>query len=191
MSATAAQLISWCQALVDPDQHQPRLRLEDYLKAIPRLASLADLPAGTSVLIRGDVDAKPGGKIGEGDIRLRSMLPTLRFGQKRGWKQIIFGHIGRKPEGTLKAVVQRLGELLDTKVELVSDWWDEAATIGNAGGRGCNSRRGAGQHPGARQYAPLQDRARPVGRHDRGCAEAGRAARAFADQLAAGVGRSM
>ncbi len=127
MTVTAAQLVPWCQALVDPDQHQPPLRLEDYLKAIPRLASLANLPAGTAVLIRGDVDAKPGAKIGEGDIRLRSMLPTLRFGQKHGWKQIIFGHIGRKPEGTLKAVAKRLGELLDTKVALVTDWWDEAA----------------------------------------------------------------
>ena len=34
--------------------------------------------AGTPVLIRGDVDAKPGLKIGEGDIRLRSMAGTLR-----------------------------------------------------------------------------------------------------------------
>lgn len=49
------------------------------------------------MLIRGDLDAKPV-KIGEGDIRLRSMLDTLRFGQEHGWKQIIFGHIGRKPE---------------------------------------------------------------------------------------------
>jgi phosphoglycerate kinase len=125
MSVTAAQLIPWCQALIDPDQHQPALRLEDYLKAIPRLSSLADVSAGTAVLVRGDVDAKPGAKIGEGDIRLRSMVPTLKFGRERGWKQIIFGHIGRKPEGTLKAVAQRLGELLDTKVDLITDWWDE------------------------------------------------------------------
>lgn len=127
MSVTAEQLIPWCQALVDPDQYQPAQPLEKYLQAIPRLSSLADVPSGTPVLIRGDVDAKPGAKIGEGDIRLRSMVRTLRYGRERGWKQIIFGHIGRKPEGTLKAVAARIGELLDVKVELITDWWDEAS----------------------------------------------------------------
>ncbi len=127
MSVTPEELIPWCQTLVDPDQFQPAMPLEGYLQAIPRLSSLADVPRGTPVLVRGDVDAKPGPKIGEGDIRLRSMVPTLRYGRERGWKQVIFGHIGRKPEGSLKAVAARIGELLDVKTELVADWWDEAS----------------------------------------------------------------
>ena len=127
MGISAEALIPWCQALIDPDAHQRPLSLEGYLSAIPRLHSLGDLPVGTSVLVRGDVDAKPGAKVGEGDIRLRSMVSTLRYGIQRGWKQVIFGHIGRKPEGSLKAVAARLSELLGAPVSLVEDWWDEAA----------------------------------------------------------------
>jgi len=105
----------------------PHNSLGDYLAAIPRLKSLADLPRGTVVLIRGDVDAKPGAKIGEGDERLRSMQSTLKFGMERGWKQVVFGHIGRKPEGSLNKVAARLGELLGKDVPLISDWLDEAS----------------------------------------------------------------
>jgi phosphoglycerate kinase len=127
MKISASSLIPWCQALVDPDAHQPPMPLDDYLRRIPRLASLADVPVGTPVLVRGDLDAKPGAKVGEGDIRLRSMLSTLHYGRQRGWKQIIFGHIGRKPEGSLKAVAARLAELLERSVILVADWWDEGS----------------------------------------------------------------
>ena len=105
----------------------PNLELVDYLAAIPRLDALAELPAGTPVLVRGDVDAKPGPKVGDGDIRLRSMVDTLQFGISRGWKQIIFGHIGREPEKSLSKVAARLGEILGTSVPLVADWLDESA----------------------------------------------------------------
>lgn len=126
MSVTPQQVAQLSRALVDPGS-APRQTLEDYLSAIPRLDSLADLPSGTPVLVRGDVDAKPGATIGEGDIRLRSMVDTLEFGRARGWKQVIFGHIGRKPEGSLKAVAGRLGQLLKTDVPLVTDWLDETS----------------------------------------------------------------
>src|SRR5690606_8635980 len=76
------------------------------------------------VLVRGDVDAKPGANIGEGDIRLRSMLDTLRFGRERGWKQVIFGHIGRDPAGSLSKVRDRLEQLLECPVHFVPDWLD-------------------------------------------------------------------
>ncbi|MDX1961888.1 MAG: phosphoglycerate kinase [Pirellulales bacterium] len=112
--------------LLNANPDTPKRALGEYLAAIPRLASLADVPSGTPVLVRGDVDAKPGKIIGEGDERLRSMVETLKFGQSRGWKQIIMGHIGRKPEGSLKDVAKRLGELLNCEVTLISDWWDEA-----------------------------------------------------------------
>ncbi|HEX7377115.1 MAG TPA: phosphoglycerate kinase [Pirellulales bacterium] len=126
MSVTPQQVVQLSRALVDPGS-APRQTLEDYLSAIPRLDSLADLPSGTPVLVRGDVDAKPGAAIGEGDIRLRSMVDTLEFGRARGWKQVVFGHIGRKPEGSLKAVAGRLGQLLKTDVPLVTDWLDETS----------------------------------------------------------------
>jgi 3-phosphoglycerate kinase len=126
MRVTDDKMLQWCRTLLGA-AHAPHKSLGDYLAAIGRLKSLADVPSGTVVLVRGDVDAKPGVKIGEGDERLRSMVDTLKFGIEHGWKQIIFGHIGRKPEGSLAKVAARLGELLNKKVTLVSDWLDESS----------------------------------------------------------------
>ena len=124
MPVSIQQMQAWCETLLE--EEPTGLTLQDYLEAIPRLESLDDVPPGTPVLVRGDVDAKPGEKIGEGDIRLRSMLDTLEYGRKHGWKQIIFGHIGRKPEGSLAKVAKRLGELLGAEVPLVTDWLHES-----------------------------------------------------------------
>src|SRR5487761_379750 len=127
MSASTDQVAKLCRALLDPASESPRKTLQEYLCAIPRLDALADVTRGTAVLVRGDVDAKPGAQLGEGDIRLRSMVETLEFGRQRGWIQVVFGHIGRKPEGSLKAVAKRLGELLKIEVPLVTDWLDEGS----------------------------------------------------------------
>jgi phosphoglycerate kinase len=108
----------------------PGLSLEGYLAEIPRLDSLANIPSGTPVLVRGDVDAKPGPTLGEGDIRLRSMKETLQYGRSRGWKQIVFGHLGRKqpdkPIGSLAKVAARLGEILGCEVPVIADWLNDA-----------------------------------------------------------------
>jgi phosphoglycerate kinase len=127
MVVSPQDMQAWCGTLLAGRAANPDLSLADYLEAIPGLGSLEDLPSGTPVLVRGDVDAKPGAKVGEGDIRLRSMVDTLHFGRQRGWKQIVFGHIGRKPEGSLSKVAKRLGELLGCEVPLISDWLDESA----------------------------------------------------------------
>lgn len=125
MPVTDQQMQAFCETIVRGREAAPDLTLNDYLADVPRLDSLADLPSGTVVLVRGDVDAKPGASVGEGDIRLRSMVETLRFGREKGWKQVIFGHIGRKPEGSLGKVAERLGELLGCDVPLIEDWLDE------------------------------------------------------------------
>jgi phosphoglycerate kinase len=127
MPTTAEKTQDLIRQLLEGRAANPNLELADYLKAIPRLDSLADLPDGTPVLIRGDVDAKPGPTIGEGDIRLRSMADTLHYGIQHGWKQMIFGHIGREPEKSLSKVAKRLGEILKCDVPLVSDWLDESS----------------------------------------------------------------
>ncbi len=127
MSVTDQEMQTWCETLLKGGEAAPELTLNDYLAQIPRLDSLADVPSGTPVLIRGDVDAKPGVTVGEGDIRLRSMVETLKFGKDKGWKQIIFGHIGRKPEGSLDKVASRLGEILGCEVKLIDDWLDESS----------------------------------------------------------------
>lgn len=128
MAVTAERAFRLCQLLkgVATREH---LSLADYLQSIPKLDSLSDLPAGTPVLVRGDVDAKVGAEVGQGDIRLRSMVETLQFGRDKGFKQIIFGHLGRKekdkPIGSLAKVAARLGKLLNCEVQLIEDWLDE------------------------------------------------------------------
>lgn len=109
-----------------------KLSLEDFIEATPGMDSLADVPSGAPVLVRGDVDAKPGAKVGDGDIRLRSMKETLEFGRKRGWVQIIFGHIGREPQGSLEKVAKRIGEIMGCDVDFIEDWLDpQTLTIGD------------------------------------------------------------
>lgn len=126
MPIAADQMQAWCRVLLNADPNAFKGTLQQYLADIPRLESLANVPAGTPVLVRGDVDAKPGEKLGEGDIRLRSMKDTLAYGISKGWKQIVFGHIGRKPEGSLKKVAARIGEIIGAKATLITDWLDPA-----------------------------------------------------------------
>ena len=126
MAVSTEQMTQWLTKLLQGRAASPELELVDYLNSVPRLDTLADVPAGTVVVVRGDVDAKPGANVGEGDIRLRSMVETLKYGIDRGWKQVIFGHIGRKPEGSLNKVAARLGKLLGQEVPLVADWIDES-----------------------------------------------------------------
>ena len=125
MAVTAESMVAWTRALLGVEGF-PELSLEQYLAEIPTLESLGDLPAGTVVLIRGDLDCKPGAAVGQGDIRLRSMVETLEFGRQRGWKQVLFGHIGRDPAATLDKVAKRLGEILSAAVPVLNDWLDPA-----------------------------------------------------------------
>ena len=130
MTITVEAMEKWLRTLLRADPEAPRMSLGQYLKAIPRLDALADVPSGTTVLVRGDVDAKPGPTVGEGDIRLRSMKDTLDYGRRKGWIQIIFGHVGRKPEGSLEKVRKRLAEILGCEVGFIKDWLDpESNTI--------------------------------------------------------------
>jgi len=126
MPITTESMAAWCRKLLGADPNSPRLTLEQYLAGIPRMECLGKLPSGTPVLVRGDTDAKPGKTVGEGDIRLRSMKDTLKYGQERGWKQIIFGHVGREPEKSLLKVAARLGEILGCPVTFIADWLDPA-----------------------------------------------------------------
>jgi phosphoglycerate kinase len=129
MPVATDRVLKLARSLKGFDPH-PGLSLEGYLAEIPRLDSLASISSGTPVLVRGDVDAKPGPSLGEGDIRLRSMKETLEFGRSHGWKQIIFGHLGRKqpdkPIGSLAKVAARLGEIMGCEVPVIADWLNDA-----------------------------------------------------------------
>ena len=103
MSVTPESILEWCRIVLDVDGQRPQRSLAEYLAMIPRLKSLADVPSGTAGAGPRRRRCQAGAEVGEGDIRLRSMLDTLEFGRQHGWKQIIFGHIGRKPEETLQS----------------------------------------------------------------------------------------
>lgn len=130
MAVTKQHMERWLHRILGADPQAPGLGLTDYLQRIPSLDSLADVAEGTKVLVRGDVDAKPGATVGEGDIRLRSMKDTLQFGREHGWIQVVFGHRGRDPELSLDKVCARLSEIMGCEVTLVPDWFDdESMTI--------------------------------------------------------------
>jgi len=124
MAITNEAMQTWLSRLLGAAPDAPKLPLKGFLEGIGKLESLADVASGTPVLVRGDVDSKPGEKVGKGDIRLRSMAETLNYGRDKGWIQVVFGHIGRDPKGSLDKVGVRLGEILGCEVTLIADWLD-------------------------------------------------------------------
>jgi phosphoglycerate kinase len=103
--------------------------LETVLGRIPALDSLAHLPHGTAVWVRADLDvADRDGVIGD-DPRLDSLKETLAFGKARGWRMVLLGHRGRKPDQTLEYVHQRLRTLHPSQAgPFIREWFDERAT---------------------------------------------------------------
>ena len=81
MPVTEQQMRVACEEVLAGRAAHPDLTLADYIRDIPGLAALEGLPSGSTVLVRGDLDCKPGATIGDGDIRLRSMVDTLQFGR--------------------------------------------------------------------------------------------------------------
>ena len=130
MAISTSEVIDWCARLLDSSPDFPPL--ESCLESIPGLETLADLPAGTRVLVRGDVDVvvDENGRVTD-DVRLRSLLPTLGTGCKRGWVQILYGHRGRDPKMSLEPVARHIETLLRAEcpdvpdVAFVADWLND------------------------------------------------------------------
>lgn len=129
MAVSRERVIQWCTRLIDESPGFPPLG--ECLDAIPRLESLADLPAGTRVLVRGDTDVvvDAAGNVQEA-VRLQSLLETLRFGWQRGWVQVLYGHRGREPELSLEPVARCLRQLLAeagvaAEVVFIDEWMDD------------------------------------------------------------------
>jgi 3-phosphoglycerate kinase len=132
---------SWVSRLLDADDRFSGIGLKDYARAIPRIDAL-NLSKGAPVLVRCDVDVKiVEGRVRD-DARLRSAMETLNHCIGRGWKTVIFGHIGRDPELSLGPVAERFSELLGKDVKFVEDWTDGEAV--KAGVYRAVSRAGAG-----------------------------------------------
>lgn len=129
--AAVEEVVDWCKQLLADDADFPSL--EECLDVIPGLDSLADLPAGTRVLVRGDLDVEIDDAGGiEDDTRLRSLTATLKHGHERGWVQIVYGHRKRDPRISLEPVVPHLQRVvkedagLDVEIGFVNDWCSNA-----------------------------------------------------------------
>jgi phosphoglycerate kinase len=86
---------------------------------------------GQRVFIRCDLNVPldPSGRIAD-DTRIRASLAGIRHAMSQGGRVMVTSHLGRPKEGrlapgeSLAPVAERLGELLDAPVALVSDWLD-------------------------------------------------------------------
>ena len=130
MFVTAEGMQEWCTKLIEESPNFPEL--EECLKNVPSLDSLADLPAGTRVLVRGDTDVVFDEKgAPDDDARLRALIETLKFGVDRGWVQILYGHRGRDPKLSLEPVAVHLETLLVAagvkcgKLTVLKDWMND------------------------------------------------------------------
>lgn len=87
--------------------------------------------AGQRVFIRADLNVPQddSGSITE-DTRIRASMPCLQMALDAGAAVMITSHLGRPTEGEFKAadslapVAQRLGELMQREIPLVSGWVD-------------------------------------------------------------------
>jgi phosphoglycerate kinase len=85
--------------------------------------------AGQRVFIRADLNVPQdeSGRITE-DTRIRASMPCLQMALDAGAAVLVTSHLGRPTEGEFKAadslapVAQRLGELMQREIPLVTDW---------------------------------------------------------------------
>ncbi|OGM02308.1 hypothetical protein A2115_01015 [Candidatus Woesebacteria bacterium GWA1_41_8] len=85
---------------------------------------------GKKVLVRADLDV--GDKLEPGDdIKLSTLIPTLKYLSEKQAKAILLGHFGRpdkvedKTSLSLSGVVKRLSELLGKEIKFVSELFGE------------------------------------------------------------------
>jgi phosphoglycerate kinase len=89
------------------------------------------LVKGRRVFIRADLNVPQddAGLITE-DTRIRASIPCIRMALDAGAAVMVTSHLGRptegqfKPEDSLAPVAQRLGELMQRQVPLISNWLD-------------------------------------------------------------------
>jgi phosphoglycerate kinase len=107
--------------------------MSDTLFKVKRLHDLAQagLLKGKRVLIRSDLNVPQdeAGNITE-DTRIRASIPAIEICLQAGAAVMVTSHLGRptegqfKPEDSLAPVAQRIAEILNRKVPLISDWVD-------------------------------------------------------------------
>src|SRR3954471_16430048 len=102
---------------------------------------LEDLPLrkGTRVLLRADFNVPLREGVIEDDLRITAALPTIAWLRERECSLIVCSHLGRPkgkpdPQYSMAPVAKRLGELLETDVDLAprvvgSDTYSRVANL--------------------------------------------------------------
>ncbi len=97
---------------------------------------LTELPlSGQRVLIRQDLNVPLENGVITSDKRIRASLPTLQYALEAGAQVMVMSHLGRPKEGkpdkmaSLASVAERLSELLDKPVRLVTDYLETPPTL--------------------------------------------------------------
>ena len=164
MSISAESMLKWCQTVLNVDGRRPVRSLSEYLSSIPRLASLSDVKSGTPVLIRGDVDAKPGAQDRRGGhpfavdgrnarVRSQARLEANHLRSQGAKARGDAGQSGRADRRTTQVRRAALGQLAR-----------RIYVHHQRCGGGANPLGPPGQRPGAREHSPLRHRACRFGR---------------------------
>jgi phosphoglycerate kinase len=111
--------------VISKDTPINNMPLEALLAVIPRIDQLTAIPEGHIVLIRSDLDTPIMNNEVEDFSRLESIIKTVEYSLSRNWKIILFGHIGRDKNNTLKPVCSALSTLLKKDIQFIADWIDE------------------------------------------------------------------
>ena len=101
------------------------LPLETLLDGIPSIEDLGDLPAGTVVLVRADIDTPIKDGVVTDSSRIEACAPTIRYCIEKGWKTVIFGHVGREKTNTAEPVRVAMSQYLGRPITLFESWLDE------------------------------------------------------------------
>jgi phosphoglycerate kinase len=99
--------------------------LEEILDNIPTVDQFDEVPAGSTVLLRAELDVP----LKDGQVadvsRIETNISTLRYCLDRGWKVVIVGHIGRDKHLTVKPVCEAISKEIGRRIEFIPDWLDE------------------------------------------------------------------
>lgn len=120
--ASEKQLSSWIKAVIfNPDYDSS---LVSMINNIPNRDSLKNLPWGTKVFLRGDIDVPILNEKVVDMTRLESMRNTIEFCIQNGLIPLIHGHVGRDQENTSLPIAKALEDLFETKTHFIRDWFD-------------------------------------------------------------------
>jgi len=111
--------------VVSRDSELHRLSFEELLAPIPRVDAIEREPAHSTVLIRAELDLPIAGERVTDTSRIEATLPTVRYCLERGWKVVLFGHLGRDPEASLEPVCEAMSEALGNPIEWIGDWLEK------------------------------------------------------------------